>query len=229
MSCEPERVTGYVDGALDAAERARIEAHLGACSVCREQVDFEVALRQRLRGLPAPALDPALEGRIRARPGRRGRLLRWALPIAAGLALLALARGSGPVLAWQLAEDHSNCHAIRMLAAAGGADDRDDGEPPSASEAADLQQLPRSVNGIPLTGASVCALRDGTLVMHVQYVGDGKRVSLFVVHRPVAVWASFGGHLAGSDVRLLHQHGRVVGLVADSPADVEVFVKALSA
>ena len=53
-SCEPEKVTGYVDEALGPAARAEVEAHLASCPDCRQQVGEERDLRARLRALPSP-------------------------------------------------------------------------------------------------------------------------------------------------------------------------------
>ena len=89
VSCEPELGTGYVDGALDEATRAAVEAHLAGCPACREQVDFERALRERLRGFAIPEPRPTLETDVRRRLRPQApRSVRLLLAIA-GTALVA--------------------------------------------------------------------------------------------------------------------------------------------
>lgn len=66
LSCRElvELVTAYLEGSLDAAARARFEAHLGECDGCRtyvEQIRQTVAVTGRLRaGGLAPAARDAL-------------------------------------------------------------------------------------------------------------------------------------------------------------------------
>ena len=103
MSCEPELVTGYVDGALDEAARAAVEAHLVLCPACRDQAESERALRQRLRALagaePRPALAASVRRRLKQRPLSVSRIF---LATAAGLALLFL-WGRGLHRSWKQA------------------------------------------------------------------------------------------------------------------------------
>ena len=118
MTCNPELGTGYVDGALDEATRAAVEAHLAGCPSCTAQVEFERALRLRLRGLAAAEPRPALiaDVRRRLRPPQLS-ASRILLATAAGLALMFLwGRGSGTFVAWELAWDHGHCFSKRVLA-----------------------------------------------------------------------------------------------------------------
>jgi anti-sigma factor RsiW len=56
-----ELVTDYLDGALDAGERARFEAHLGACTHCTAYVE-QFRLTIAVAGTVEPeALPPAAE------------------------------------------------------------------------------------------------------------------------------------------------------------------------
>ena len=71
MGCEPERVTGYVDGELAPVIAAETERHLWACPACAAQAHFEIALGDRLRSLPEPPLGPELAGRVAAAAARR--------------------------------------------------------------------------------------------------------------------------------------------------------------
>lgn len=87
MSWRPERVTAYLDGALDGTGRA--EAHLAeACPACRGQVAVERSLRRRLRSLPEPPLPHGLERRLRALLSLEPEVGPWVMALAAFLGLL---------------------------------------------------------------------------------------------------------------------------------------------
>jgi len=226
VSCEPERVTGYVDGALEPAERLWLAAHLEDCAACQAQLGFETRLRQALRTLPALEPPKVVEARVRGALHGRRRVAPWALPVAAALVLGILwSGGSSPVLAGQLVQDHANCHSVRSLAL----DEEGDADaPPSASEAAELRSLPREVRGLMLVAASVCELGNGVLVLHLQYVGQDRRVSLFVAEG-ARFQRSYSGRLGGNEVRLLSSRGRTIGLVGEDRDDLESFIRAFSA
>lgn len=49
MGCEPERVTGYVDGELSEAASRETRRHLSLCRVCTAQAKFELDLGDILR------------------------------------------------------------------------------------------------------------------------------------------------------------------------------------
>jgi anti-sigma factor RsiW len=94
-------LTALIDGALDEASRARVEAHLAGCGACRaEQARLDATLAT-LRALPtAPEPSPLFETRLAARlarerrPGLIGRLGAWRWRLAwptAGLAAATLA------------------------------------------------------------------------------------------------------------------------------------------
>ena len=92
-------LTAYLDGALDPAERAEVEAHLAQCASCRAERDRLAAAVALLARLP-PSLPPApgFEQRFYARLAaekaeareRRGLLdrvaWRWLAPGLAGVA-----------------------------------------------------------------------------------------------------------------------------------------------
>ena len=99
-------ISAYVDGDLDAARRAEVEAHLAGCEAC-------AALAADLRGLavaaaaledraPAadlwPAIRERIEGQARVIPiapaARRRITLTWTQLAAAGIATVVLAGGS---------------------------------------------------------------------------------------------------------------------------------------
>jgi anti-sigma factor RsiW len=103
-----DRLSEYVDGELDAAERAALDVHLQLCGRCTATVAELRAVLERARGLEplAPAADlwPAIEARIA--PARRARVLdlggrrparRWSftLPqLAAAAGLLVVLSGA---------------------------------------------------------------------------------------------------------------------------------------
>ena len=64
MSCNPERVTAFVDGELRAGLSAEVKGHLRICKVCGPQAGFEAALRERLQTLAPPEPPPSLAPRI---------------------------------------------------------------------------------------------------------------------------------------------------------------------
>ncbi len=120
MSCDPERVTAFVDGELDASSPAAVAAHVEACPACRAQAEAERDLRARLGRLPVPELPAGFEARLRSRVRRRpvaAMAARWALPLAATLVLGFWLRGHAPFVAWDLARDHDKCFSRRPLPA----------------------------------------------------------------------------------------------------------------
>jgi anti-sigma factor RsiW len=221
VSCEPETITAYVDGALDAAARAAVETHLATCAACREQVNSERELRSLLRALPAPPLRDGFEADVRRDlRGRRPRPLRWLLPIAAALAVVALwARGAAPVMAWELARDHAHCFSARKLPAQVWTGD-------GAVMASWIEKrgrtsplLPDKVAGLDLVGGRFCPLADRT-VAHLYYVGAENHVSLFVVPGTVRFAEAYSTRAHGAHVRLLRVGDSIVGIVGDREEDV---------
>ncbi len=96
-----DELTALLDGALEPAARAEVEAHLAGCAACRaEQGRLTGALSALARLPAAPGPSPYFASRLAARlaaeppRGLFGRLSAWrwrlALP-AGGLAALALA------------------------------------------------------------------------------------------------------------------------------------------
>ncbi len=206
-----------------------VEAHLAGCETCRSQAEFETGLRQRLRALPPVAVAGDLEARVvqrlRQHRARVGTWTRLVLPVAAVLVLAVLwGRNAAPVVAWELVEDHNHCRLLESLALPAG-------DAASSPVEPQLRDLPRDVRGLSLVGASRCALRDGTVVLHLQYVAeDGeRRVSLFVVDHTVHFGSAYASRMGGSDVRLVRAGGRIIGLVGDDAADLDAFTDAVSA
>jgi hypothetical protein len=143
MTCPRTVALGaYVLGALEREERARLEAHLETCAICREELDRLAPLPgllsrltlEETEVLETPELGPALpEHSLQpeagysaapleralfavARKRRRSRLMR-AAAVAAALVLAAVVLVGGPLLD----------------------DDGDDGPAPLTAAASDLQ------------------------------------------------------------------------------------------
>ena len=85
----PERISAYLDGELDEAERAAFELHRAGCARCAALADDLVRLTRAARALPDRAppreLWPALAAALAAE--HSARVPRWVLAFAAGVAL----------------------------------------------------------------------------------------------------------------------------------------------
>lgn len=224
MICRPELVTGYVDGALDAAARAEVEGHLAECPACREQAEAERALRERLRGLPGPEPRPELEAEVR-RSLRRGsaRRWRWALPLAASLAVLALwGRGTAAFVAWELARDHAKCFGMRALPAKVWGNDPAEIAAWFEAQGTPLPHLPAGAAGLELVGGRYCPLLD-RFAAHVYYTDGDRHLSLFVVKGPLRLDRPYDTRTRGEAVRIIRSAGTMVALVSEHPEDVAAF------
>jgi len=97
-ACEREReqIGAFLDGELEAGERAALEAHLPTCAGCRQALEDQQRLARAFAALPAVVPPPDFEARFWARIARgedapRGFLARvfgWLSP-GRGLALAA--------------------------------------------------------------------------------------------------------------------------------------------
>ena len=111
-----DRLSEYVDGELDPATHAALEAHLATCASCRATRDELQRVVARARGIgyrePATDLWGAIETSITAnapRSGRRLVTLSWAR-LAAAAAIVAILAGG---FAWTLATRHQVVVATR--------------------------------------------------------------------------------------------------------------------
>jgi len=227
VSCQPEIITGYVDGALDSATRDEIEAHLADCELCREQVLFETELRARLGVLPAPEPRAGFETKLRRRLEReRTRRFRLLLPMAASLIVAVLwGRGAAPFVAWELARDHRHCFGSKSLPAEVWSGDTNTVAAWFEKRGTSLPFVPQSAGGLELVGARLCPLADRR-VGHLYYVTRDRRVSLFVVPGSVRFNSAFSTKTRGVAVRLLRVSGAVVGIVGEAQEDVAAFESA---
>jgi anti-sigma factor (TIGR02949 family) len=232
LSCDPERVTGFVDGELGPDSAAALAAHLEACPTCRAQAEAERALRARLRSLPAPALPEGLAARVRQasrlRPSAVAATSRWALPVAAALLVGVWLRGYAPFVAWDLARDHDKCFARHPPPAKLWS-----GEPGAVAawferQGTRLPALPGQVGELALVGARYCPLVSLSFAPHVYYASADRHVSVFVVPHGVRLDAGRSFHARGDSVRMLRVEGQVIGIVGEREADVRAFETALS-
>jgi hypothetical protein len=229
VTCNPERLSAYVDCALPEASRTEIDAHLSTCFACQEQVAFERELKERLRALPPVAPRPHFEAGIREGIRTAPSPARLLLPVAAGLAaVLVWAMGTPRFVAWELAKDHTHCFSFEQLPAqvwgnpgAVMAWFEGHGEP--------LPLLPESVSGLELVGGRRCDLLDGSHAAHLYYVGRERRLSVFVLQKGIRLGDSYATIFQDHWVRLIRVEGHVVGLVGESEVDVEAFRRALTA
>jgi anti-sigma factor RsiW len=231
VSCDPVRVTGYVDGALAPAERAEIEAHLGTCPSCRAQAEQERALRARLLNLPHPEFPKHLESTVRARlvyAPRPRRAWRVLLPLAATLVIgLLWVRGAPGLVATQLAWDHGHCFGKEELPAKVWSSDPAVVERWFGDQGTRVPRAPEAVHGLTLVGARYCLLMDRR-VAHIYYADREHRLSMHVVPGPVRFQWPQRRESMGRTVQLLHNGGLTVGLTSEEPEVVDAFTRALS-
>jgi len=104
-----DRLSAYLDGALNAGDLERVEAHLEVCGSCGRAYRELQTLQQMLRGLPEPAMPEGLTERVHwrlqretARAPRRGALAWFAVrpPFRIALACATLLLILGLPTAW---------------------------------------------------------------------------------------------------------------------------------
>ena len=230
MTCDPERVSGLVDGELPEGLAAELTAHLETCPACRAQAEAERELRARLLRLPTPALPARLEARVREARRKRPlaeRGLRWALPLAAVLLLGVWLRGYAPFVAWDLARDHEHCFSRQPLRAQVSS-----GEPRAVTawfgeRGTELPQLPKHLGELALVGGRYCPLASLSTAAHVYYRSASSQLSLFVVPHGVRLDDRLASRARGASVRLLRLEGQIIGIVGGREADVQAFETAL--
>lgn len=98
-TCDTDLLSSYLDGDLDARERATVESHLTACAACREiladlsAIKADAASVIELDAPPAADLWPGVAARMQPRQAR-GVSLSWMQAIAAAVVLVVLSGGA---------------------------------------------------------------------------------------------------------------------------------------
>ena len=226
--CDPVRVTAYVDGALAAADRQQVEAHLAGCPRCRAQVDAERMVASAVRGLPAPPLPHGLAARVRRRSRKPVALRRrvWMPALAAMLVIALVGRGSSAFVAWEVALDHAHCFGKPRVPAQVLTADPMRLTAWFDAQGTELPLVPASAGGLDLVGGRYCRLLDRT-VAHVYYGGGEHQLSLFVIPGSVRFQRAFAWNGRGLNVQLIHVAGSNVALVSSDAPSVAVFRRSL--
>lgn len=87
LSCPDDTtLAAYIDGAVDASQRARIEGHVSNCRYCLAQVGFAL----RLQGEELPPVPRALAERVQSKAPAREFASGWRWATATALAACAL-------------------------------------------------------------------------------------------------------------------------------------------
>lgn len=223
---DEERVTAYLDGGLDEGERRAVEVLLEERPDLRAQLEAERELRTRLHGLPAPEPRPGFEARVRGalRGERRRPRLRFLLPLAAALLLVAWLRGIPGFVAFEVARDHSKCFSKTTLPAKVWSDDPAEVGAWFEKQGTRMPLLPPGAARLTLVGARYCPLGDRSAA-HVYYAGRQGRLSLFVVPGPVRFTETYDREVWGDHVRLFRSAGATVALVSEEPEIVNAFAR----
>jgi anti-sigma factor (TIGR02949 family) len=232
MSCEHVRrlLAPWVDGAITPTDRARVDAHLSACSACATRASRERSARDVLqRRRPELLADTAPEGlraRIQAdaRRDRQAPAAGWRrvpISIAATLVLafsgltLHLATGrSTTLLAAQLAADHVKCHLLQRDE---GAADPTEVQHRLAERYGFRARVPASSieQRLRLVGARRCLTGEGTNA-HILYRLDGRPLSLYLV--PNESRPAVSVRVLGRDAVVWSRDNGTYVLVADGGA-----------
>lgn len=152
-----DRLSEYLDGDLDGAEREALERHLGACESCTVVVRELTAVRDRAAGLvdrgPAQDLWPGIAERLGPRvvdlaARRRARRVVFSVPqlAAAGIALMAVSAG-GAWLATRLAESGATATIPQPTSAYGMTAVTSTGNPGYDAAVRDLQLVLETSRG----------------------------------------------------------------------------------
>jgi anti-sigma factor RsiW len=234
----------YVDEEAPAPDRATVDAHLNACSPCRDRIAGERVAREVVRARRStlrPCASEALRTRCAAQrivPAIKGGLITrrgWVpLSLAAALLLavggtLFLAGNTVEVLAAQLAADHIKCFQF--------APDRASVDPLTESRKWEEGygwpiKVPASAQSeqLELVGVRRCLSTEGRIA-HLMYRWRGKPLSVFILNAPVKGAATDDGVTAATSLRKMGEQeiiwtraGRTYAVVAhdSSPALQEV-------
>jgi len=224
MTCDPVRVTGWVDGALPEAERAQLEMHVAACPACSAQADAERTIAQALRTLPRPELPRLLSERVR-RGARQPVTLRrrvWVPAVAALLAVALWVRASPVFIAMQARLDHAHCFGKERVPAQIFTSDPLRLAAWYEEAGWDVPLVPASAGGLDLVGGRYCRFADRR-VAHVYYSDAKRQLSLYVVPGAIRLEGPFAWQRGGTRVSLLPVAGSRVALVSRDAEAIDAF------
>ena len=215
-------VTPYVDGELDAANRAELDAHLRVCPPCHTRVAAEQTVRELLQTRQSvlqkehasAALRAKCAALTRAEPrwsslssrasvgGWRARLMPFALAaslvvIVGGAFLYELTDRSVQVLAAELTADHVKCFGLnRLLGTHETASVVEGSIGASFAWPLHLPDRPEQC-ALELVGARPCLYGEGRIA-HIMYRHNGHPVSVFMLPKTSRAEALVGvmGHEA---------------------------------
>jgi anti-sigma factor RsiW len=191
-------ITPYIDGELDAAERAAVEAHVRRCPPCYSRVAAERAVHDLIHtkqhSLHGECASAALKARCAQAcgVGRASRRTVRLLPLATAAALILVVGGatlyvatakSTRVLAAELTADHLKCFALNAVLRTHDSAEVVRGAMVSGFEwplAFSDDDLARS--GLELVGSRPCLYGEGQTA-HVMFRYHGRPVSLFMLPR----------------------------------------------
>ena len=224
MSCDPVRVTGWVDGALAAAEAAEMEAHLASCPACSAQAEAERTIAGALRGLAAPELPRGLADRVRRRARKPPALRRrvWVPALAAMLAVALWVRAAPAFVALEASLDHAHCFGQERVPAKIFTSDPLRLARWYEEQGWEIPLVPASAGGLDLVGGRHCWFADRR-VAHVYYADDRKQLSLYVVPGAVRLGGPFAWQRGATRVDLLPVAGSRIALVSTDAAAVDAF------
>jgi anti-sigma factor RsiW len=200
----------YVDGELEAADRAAVDAHLSACPPCRSRLDAERSVRAlihaRHAALCADAAPETLRARCAAacqtataaprpavpivRPASAFHVWRTRLaPLALAASVAIIAGGtlvyeatdqSSRVMAAELTADHIKCFGLNRVL--GTHDTAAAVENAIASSFGLRLALPEQPEreGLELVGERPCLYGEGKIA-HIMYRYNGRPVSVFML------------------------------------------------
>ena len=235
----------YVDGELDAAARAVVDAHLSRCPPCRSRVEAEQAVRELIHARqsalcaggasaalrarcaaarPAASSSPPAAAPIAARPSWRARFAPLALAASlflgvGGAFVYELTAQSSRVMAAELTADHLKCFGLNRVL--GTHDSASDVEGSIASAFGLHLGLPERPEreGLELVGERPCLYGEGR-VAHIMYRYNGRPVSVFML--PKTTRRNEILEVMGHEAAIWSAGGRTFVLITREPrAEVE--------
>lgn len=193
MTHPEDRLAGYVDGTLEQAERAAVDAHLASCERCREEIELADGARAALAALEDVPVPYGLTDRVIAEAGTRferrrvvWERLQWAGGLAAAAALVlvvVLNVGGQPDAARQLAATAATGAAVEAPEAAQDA---------SASGLPPFQGLEEQ-EGVEYDDAGVESLARDTARLIAGETASGAQATFAAADRGVACVTRSGG------------------------------------